>query len=376
MSTGPDQVSFTPLSIQHAPVSQPVPELITPVKTQPSPLPSPATGDEADAYDVSIRELGQDTIRLVSSHPTVPSPPALRPFTPTFDACYSPESQASPFRRYNTNEDPLPPGGSPGMAQTPSKLPSPTHPASPPFVFGSPAHQATNTQFHSAAASILAEMNARLGLTGTSNEVGMDILEKKSLQASTSPPLFSQANQSKTEITHKFDKAHQQQFQQMEGIGDWYARKYGNASPGKGLLNQQGPPNRKRKSDALGGSRNKIIRPSATNGRRSSRGPAPTVLSQISGDQPEERQAKRPKISFADNAGSVQGNENTGGSKPVDMEVDEDPKIQEDKEKERAAIKKKLEVSRARRRSSMGRVSVGANKPALIPNQRRLFPWS
>lgn len=359
MSTGPAQTSVQPMSIDELATMEQVPELTTPIKTRPSPLPSPATGNENDTRDVSIRDLGESTIRLVSTAISVPSPPALRPFTPTFEACYSPESQASPSRRRMALDDPSLPGAFPGMISTPSK-PDLQTPAPPSFVFGSPAYQTSNTQFHSAAASVLAEMNARLGLTGTTNEVGINILDKKNTQTSLLTPLSSQMDKPKTDITHKFDKVHEQQFQQMEGIGDWYARKHEKAMA-------EDIPNKKRKSDALAGPSKRVVRPS--NGRRSSRGQALRVVSQTVDEHSKERQAKRPKISFVDKPGTVQIRENAPEPKVDSMEGTENQQTEEEKEKERNAIKKRLEVSRARRRSSMGRVSVGANKPALIPNQ-------
>lgn len=342
MSTGPAQTSFPPMSVDELATIEKIPELTTPIKTRPSPLPSPATGNEDDTRDVSIRDLGESTIRLVSTATSVPSPPALRPFTPTFEACYSPESrQVSPSRSRMVMESPFLPGAFPETIPTsPKPLLQPAAPPS--FVFGSPAHQASNTQFHSAAASVL--------------------VEKKNTQPSVSTTIFSQIDKPKTDITHKFDKAHEQQFQQMEGIGDWYARKHGKAAE---------IPNKKRKSDALAGPNKRVVRPSQ--GRRSSRGQAPRVVSQTVDEHSEERQAKRAKISFVDKPGTIQIRENVPEHKVDNKEgVDVDNALTEaEREKERNAIKKRLEVSRARRRSSMGRVSVGANKPALIPNQRK-----
>ncbi|GJJ14748.1 hypothetical protein Clacol_009016 [Clathrus columnatus] len=367
-TTDPIQVASTP-SIEKSDMQQLLSEVTTPVKTQPSPLPSPATGDENDSRDVSIMDLGQSTIRLVSGNPTVPSPPALRPFTPTFEACYSPESHASPTRCRVTFEESLPPGAFPSMVQTAFNPALQSSPAPPPFIFGSPAHQISNNQFHSAAASVLAEMNERLGLTGTSKEVGMDLLEKKNTSVFPSASLFSQLEKPKTDVTLKFDKAHDRQFQQMEGIGDWYARKYGNISTHNLPTAQEGLSSRKRKSDALAGTSKRIVRPSTGNGRRVSKGQAPRVVSENIDDLSEERQAKRLRVSLVDNPEVAQRQASAEEPKTVTMEIDEDPKAQEEREKERTAIKKKLEVSRARRRSSMGRVSVGANKPALIPNR-------
>jgi hypothetical protein len=138
------------------------------------PLPSPQPLDADDSRDQSMLDLGASTIRLVTTAQTAPSPPALRPFTPTFDPSYSPGTPLAPTL---SPSPPLPPGGFLDVPNTPSFPTKTSSPNPQPFLFGSPAHQISNKEFNSVASSVLAEMNARLGLTGTSDEVGLDLLQ-------------------------------------------------------------------------------------------------------------------------------------------------------------------------------------------------------
>ncbi|KAF8584616.1 hypothetical protein K439DRAFT_1660687 [Ramaria rubella] len=343
--------------------------------TYPS-LPSPVRLDADDSQDQSMLDLGASTIRLVTTAPLAPSPPALRPFTPNFEPTYSPDTSSIPssYPPLPTNEDshlPLP-GAFPGTFGTPSNPSKLSTPVTQPFLFGSPAHQISNTQFNSAAASVLAEMNARLGLTGTSNAVGLDLLQNR--RAGDQPaPLFSGNGRTKTDVTNKFDKAHEREFQKMEGLGEWYARRNA-ASPGKSD-SQGAEVGRKRKSDALGGPHRKAIGPSNPRARRSSRvvttGTRRSLVAAAEAEDANERRTKRVRISVVEGGDSTKaGPAEAENQKDFSMDADEEKdKTNEEKEKERAAIKKRLEISRARRRSSMGRVSVGGGKPPLIPNQ-------
>ncbi|KAF8483234.1 hypothetical protein JB92DRAFT_1633957 [Gautieria morchelliformis] len=225
----------------------------TPCHTHPvHPLPSPEPLDADDARDQSMLSLGVSTIRLVPAAPAVPSTPVLRPFTPSFDLAYSPDDPNDE----DLHPHPLPPGGFPGVCSTPSaplhqqKAPTLPPPPPPPFLFGSPAHHTSNTDFSAAASSVLAEMNARLGLTGTAHQVSLDLLQQQTRgPANTDPALDPPvAPRTATAVTSMFDRAHARAFQKMEGIGEWYARRTGTgASPHAA--------GRKRKSDALGDAR-------------------------------------------------------------------------------------------------------------------------
>lgn len=334
-------------------------------------LPSPQLLNGDDSQDLSMLDLGASTVRLVTTAPTAPSPPMLRPFTPSFEPSYSPGSSSAPTLypslTADQDSDPFPPGGFPAF-NTPSKPPKASQ-LSPPFVFGSPNHHISNAEFNSAAESVLAEMNARLRLTGTSNEVDLGLLQNRgTIDAVPIPDL---QDRPRTVVTRMFDKAHERQFQKMEGLGEWYARRNA-ASPGK--LPQDLNANKKRKSDLLGDAHRKPIGPSNARAKRTSRVVTPgtrrPLVAAAEAEDRDGRKMKRIRISIVD-----------GGDKKIgaavdkknldDSEDEETAKTNEERERERAAIKKKLEISRARRRSSMGRVSVGGGKPPLIPNQSK-----
>ena len=370
----------TPSIILHAketPVFDTLTATSTPYHAQPQtcpplPFPQPLTAD--DSQDQSMLDLGASTIRLVTTAPTFPSPPVLRPFTPTFEPSYSPESPPVPTLYpslpIDKDSDPLLPGGFPGAFSTPTGPPKASCPVPPPFVFGSPAHHISNTEFNSAATSVLAEMNARLGLAGTSNEVGIDLLQNR--RTADAVPLPEFQDRPRTNVTSMFDKAHEREFQKMEGLGDWYARK--NAGSSGKFGPQDVSANRKRKSDALGGQHRRPIGSSNARARRTSTVVTPgtrrSLVAAAEAEDMDRRKMKRVRISVVD--GGDKKVRDAADSKSLDDSEDEDEetkKTNEERERERAAIRKKLEISRARRRSSMGRVSVGGGKPPLIPNQ-------
>ena len=325
-------------------------------------LPSPQPLDADDSRDQSMLDLGASTIRLVTTTQTAPSPPVLRPFTPTFDPAYSPGTPTAPLP---SPSPPLLPGSFLDVPSTPFHPPKVSSPIPQPFLFGSPAHRISNKEFNSAATSVLAEMNARLGLIGTSNEVGLDLLQNR--RNAEAAPVPDSQDRPKTDLTKMFDRAHERQFQKMEGLGEWYARRNG-ASPGK--LDT----NKKRKSDTLGGPHGVPIRPSNPRGRRASRVVTPgtrrSLVAVAAAEETDGRKAKRVRISAVEGGDKRTGAVDDKNKDEDDMDEDEEQgKMNEERERERAAIKKKLEISRARRRSSMGRVSVGGGKPPLIPNQ-------
>ena len=330
------------------------------------PLPSPQPLNADDSRDQSMLDLGASTVRLVTAASLAPSPPVLRPFTPTFEPSYSPGSPSAPTL---CSSSPLPPGGFPDVISTPCNPSKLSGAVQQPFLFGSPAHHISNKEFNSAATSVLAEMNARLGLTGTVNEVGLDLLQNRS--NTEAPTLPESQDRPRTDVTSMFDRAHERQFQKMEGLGEWYARKVGASSEKTG---PQGiGANRKRKSDVLGGPRRIPIKSSNGRARRSSRVVTPgtrrSLVAAAAAEEMDGRKTKRVKIVEGSDERTAAIDKSQDGSEMDDEE--EKAKTSEGRERERAAIKKKLEVSRARRRSSMGRVSVGGGRPPLIPSQRK-----
>ena len=75
-------------------------------------------------------------------------------------------------------------------------------------------------------------------------------------------------------------------------------------------------------------------------------------------DQRKSPQAKRARISTVDGASAASENSD-GMANNLKIEVPEKNKDAEQAEKDREAIKRKLELARARRRSSRGRPSAG-----------------
>ncbi|KAF7762276.1 hypothetical protein Agabi119p4_8869 [Agaricus bisporus var. burnettii] len=179
------------------------------------------------------------TLRLVSStssHDTLSVPPnqvfltpKLKPVETTFDLVITPgkPSAVSNFWAPDASMypkltiDDLPPDVPP----TSTTLSVPT---TDPFIFGSPLpqHSISNTQFKTAATTVLEEMNQRLRSEGVEG-VGMDIMDKLKQGAHTQADLEREhkrpmqtvkEKRRKGEITKKFDEVHQAGFDKMEGI--------------------------------------------------------------------------------------------------------------------------------------------------------------
>ncbi len=124
--------------------------------------------------------------------------------------------------------DDLPPSmpASPARAG-PSTLPV-TASSPGPFTFGSPhpKDRVSDAQFRSAAASVLEEMNQRLRADGVDG-IGVDIIAKLHPNASPAParnikPLPA-AKRASGAVTDKFEKAHSQEFDRMQGSTRRYA---------------------------------------------------------------------------------------------------------------------------------------------------------
>ncbi|EIN14566.1 hypothetical protein PUNSTDRAFT_140827 [Punctularia strigosozonata HHB-11173 SS5] len=219
-----------------------------------------------------------------------------------------------------------------------------------PFVFGSPApeHNVSNQQFAQAANIVLAEMNARLGLTGNA-AVTTDILNVKKFEGSA-----LQAGPKTSRDKFGYDKAHQEVFEKMEGIAE-YTQRRANAGARVGI---------KRKSDVLGPNRGPAGRRSSTarvisNGTRKKMLPG-SFGDDMDDDEPQDenrRMSKRARVSL--------DQVTRQGTEPCAPAQDDqaDPEDELRRQKEREAIRRKLELNRARRRSSRGmpvpRTSIG-----------------
>ena len=254
-----------------------------------------------------------------------------------------------------------------------------------PFVFGSPLPQnaVSNVGFSNAATSVFAEINKRLAEQGVEG-LGMDILERKRVSDAglgLGPP---RDKPTVGRMTSRFDRVHDAAFSKMDGIDKHYAAKRG--SPERIAIGV------KRKSDAIGSGLGKGS-PSGKQRVSGGRVGGPRIISNavrkkmvpgsfgIEDDDVEEeegekekRHSKRPKFE--------KGRRISIALPPVTVGREDEGMTQEERDKEtrrlakeREAIKRKLELNKQRRRSSMGRPSMGGrgiiagkNVPHLLPS--------
>ncbi|KAJ3746402.1 hypothetical protein DFH05DRAFT_1394002 [Lentinula detonsa] len=259
-----------------------------------------------------------------------------------------------------------------------TSLPSPSGVKYEPFVFGSPLpqHRVSNVQFQTAAASVLEEMNRRLLADGVET-VGTSLISNLELGTRSNLNPDSQkkytdreikplrksfgAHAAKKEVKEKFDKAHEEQFDGMESIAGYLNRKnnhnHSSSTAGAGPSNEPVQIGKKRKSSAIDDVRPAPVkRPSTrviSNTRR-------TVPGGFGDEEEEEPVGKKARVEFS-------------GQEDIEGKEVEQP-VLEKSEKEREAIRRKLEMNRARRRSSaangrasMGRARVSMGKPPPKP---------
>ena len=354
-------------------------------------LPAPSNARLSLGQNQTPTKGASTTIRLVGASSfdgddgTDPQTPQLRPFETAFDlnpaspgpggfwaASPAPVKTLYPslagFETYvsasaegNDNDNMDMPGtlGSPKLT-TPSKVGG----SSAPFVFGSPLPQnsVSNVGFSNAAASVLAEMNKRLAEQGVEG-LGVDILERKRVSDAglgLGPP---QNKPIAGRTTSRFDRVHDAAFSKMDGIDKHYAAKRN--SPERIAVGI------KRKSDAIesgfgkgnpGGKRNDSgARVSGTRAINNDVRKKIVPGSEDNDDLEEEekrRQSKRPK--FENGLGvSIAPPPVTVGAEDEGMTQEERDKEAKRLAKEREVIKRKLELNKQRRRSSMGRPSMG-----------------
>jgi hypothetical protein len=299
--------------------------------------------------------------------------------------------------------------------------------ASEPFVFGSPLpqHSVSNTQFRVAATSVLEEMNKRLIDSGVEG-VGMDLIGKlqpgghKQTDSRELKPLPSRlsAMGAEGEITKKFDDIHKAEFDKMEGI-DKAVRRRGTRISGENKVSGndtlQIVAGKKRKSNVLGElgdgdgmPRRPTAKPASdlgsigggrtsgstrviSNGRRAKalpgafgdeETPEPGGLTE-EGDGRGGKKARVDSNAIANGDVTTSGNAKEKGKvKSEDenvMDVDnEDHEVEGEEQRkksrqldrEREAIKRKLEMSRAKRRSSVGGAVAAATRSATVAAAR------
>ncbi|CUA72118.1 hypothetical protein RSOLAG22IIIB_10101 [Rhizoctonia solani] len=87
------------------------------------------------------------------------------------------------------------------------------------FVFGSPQHSVTNAQFGDAAAAVLREMNARMGVGNTSHALSLQQLED--VMSNAGKPSDPIKTEKKSEI--RFAVNHDKDFAKMDSIANHYS---------------------------------------------------------------------------------------------------------------------------------------------------------
>ncbi|THV05704.1 hypothetical protein K435DRAFT_960971 [Dendrothele bispora CBS 962.96] len=237
-----------------------------------------------------------------------------------------------------------------------------------PFVFGSPLpqHRVSNAAFRSAAADVLTEMNKRLGVEGVES-VGTNILNDLVPGAHKAPLTMSPKDGRpikplrKSGVKDRFEKAHQEDFKNMEGIDGYLGRK------GKMPM----LPTDDNEPIRIGKKRKSSVLEEEKKPRRPTAGPVGVQGTRVISNG-RRKAAKIPGGFDDDDEDEMDEVEERSGKK-ARVEVDEEKRKKEEEEerakqekdlKEREAIRRKLELQRARRRSSAaaGRLSTGRGK--------------
>jgi hypothetical protein len=170
----------------------------------------------------------------------------------------------------------------------------------------------------------------------------------------------------KGEMKEKFDQAHRQQFQKMEGIDAFVKRKESGTGAGKEEASVPAAiVGKKRKSSVIPatGPRPAGARASGTrvisNGRRARAIPGAFGMEEDDDDEPQEENGEHPderagkRIRVASDA-TVESTNDGAESATATTSKQTEEEDAAAREKERQAIKRKLEMNKAKRRSSTG----------------------
>ena len=252
------------------------------------------------------------------------------------------------------------PAPKPQNASTRSRL---GIPRSQPFVFGSPLpqHNMSNLQFRTAAQSVLDEMNKRLAEEGVET-IDADILDNR--RTTTQDSVQTEECNGPLRVGDMFEKIHKKEFDKMDSITSHYAAKRGAQSTASEPI-----LSKKRKSSLAVKERQTGV-PSARyrpNGSRVASGASVKTLPggfSEEGDEDDEaadrRMSKRPRVERDESDAAAQPDRASTVLPP-------DPEEEVQKQKEREAIRRRLEHNKAKRRSSMGRPSLGHAPPRECP---------
>ncbi|KAG6830399.1 hypothetical protein H0H92_000895 [Tricholoma furcatifolium] len=277
----------------------------------------------------------------------------------------------------------LPKAGAPTVLSPAPKAASTTELAvSDPFVFGSPLpqHSVSNTQFKSAAASVLEEMNKRLAQDGV-NGVGMDLISR--LQPGARPqipkPLETKDVVKKGVFKEKFDEIHAQESTKMEGIDSFVKR--------RGLVPKPQDERAKRKSSVgigrdrfgrrVAGESGRLSAAHVVGERRRSTRVIPGSFGDDDEDGDDGEGDAKPAASTSVIAEDAKEEDS---AKAMEARAKEEAEEEVRKQKEKEAIKRMLEINKAKRRSSVGaagakgRVSVGRGGVLIKPQQTPAKP--
>ncbi|KAG6857500.1 hypothetical protein H0H87_002125 [Tephrocybe sp. NHM501043] len=248
-----------------------------------------------------------------------------------------------------------------------------------PFVFGSPLpqHNVSNTQFKNAATSVLEEMNKRLQQEGV-NSVGMDLISK--LKPGTHAqgvdilgPREAKEAPKTNFFKEKFDELHAAEFSKMEGI-DSLVKRRGLLPKPEAVLTAK-----KRKSSVAVGRDRFGRRVAGETGRLSAarvvgeRRRSIRVIPGSFGD--EESDAEEGVVEEGAKSAKSFTMPETKDAEAEKARGEEEAaaELEERKQKEKEAIRRNLEMNKAKRRSSVGvagargRVSVGRGGVILKP---------
>ncbi|KAL4072254.1 hypothetical protein J3A83DRAFT_4092888 [Scleroderma citrinum] len=237
-----------------------------------------------------------------------------------------------------------------------------------PFIFGSPLpqHNLSNRAFRSAAQSVLDEMNKRLADEGIES-VDIDVLRNRQEQSAAGKTDES-ITTDKTSVTEgttaMFEKAHQDTFDKMESIVQ-YAQKRARAP--EPIISK------KRKSSLVIKERKASERRRASGLRVASGASKAKVVPGGFGDEDDEdedvgqrRMSKRPRLeheTLAEPVAEASASNTKGTTLAPPDDADKEKDKEEKKQRERELIRKRLEHNKAKRRSSMGRPSLGGRAP-------------
>ncbi|KAI0050344.1 hypothetical protein FA95DRAFT_1555856 [Auriscalpium vulgare] len=225
-------------------------------------------------------------------------------------------------------------------------------PRSTPFIFGSPLPQnnVSNKAFGNAASSVLEEMNRRLSAAGA-QKVASDIFEHSGVPAPGSSGIASDGQET---VQNRFARVHEEEFKKMDSIANHYAARRGANKRKSEVLGKGAAPSKKRVS-----AETRVI----SAGARKRMGVPGGFGDDDDDDDNEEetsteenrRMSKRVRVSEID-GGVAEG-------RRISIAPTEKEKRQ--REKERDAVRKALDVKREKRRSSIRpRVSGVAPPPS------------